>query len=389
MELKSDARVNCCGPQNRGVRVIWPAVILAALAAALPANTMSDAFTTRANDLLQKLQLKINDLGREDAEGFQQRIVTLQAEAGALDELQTKVDKEKERVDPLEMDYRNSQSRADGLQQKYESDQEDTRARLESIGKQQRSICNRLGGSWELQDGEWTCMFKVSCRVDHQEACQAQYNSLSSAFKQQAEPLGSQARAIVNQLEDEKQQAEAEAKEAEAKRQAWETEKSKLDELKRGLPDKETNFENAANRFESDLDSAKTTHIQPKLGPAFGQAGAVNGEDKGKCFDTGCAPVITARPDGSLDVPAVQGVPAALAGNAGYKKLHEDIVNLTQQYNDASQKLTAAEKNPQTKPDELQALVKEVSQINSELIIKQYRYKGYTFNLAPTPAATK
>lgn len=377
-------------PQNPGLRVIWPAVILAALAAALPANTMSDTFTARATDLLQKLQFKINDLDHEVADGFKQRIATLRADAAALDELEAQVAAEKEKVDPLEMDYRNAQSHADGLQQKYESDLEDAKPRLRSILQQEANICSRLGGSWSIEaEGQGKCMFSVSCEAGHAAECQARGEALTRSFDQQVGPLNSQGKAILDQLQDEQQQAATAAKTAEANQQAWEEEKSKLDELDKAFQEKKSSFEQEANAFESDLDSAKTTHIEPKLGPAYGQAGAVNGEDKGKCYDTACAPVITARPDGSLDVPAVQGVPAALAANAGYKKLHEDIVNLTQQYNDASVKLTAAEKNPQTKPDELQALVKEVSQINSQLVIKQYRYKSYTINLAPTPAATK
>lgn len=390
MELKSDARVNCSGPQNRGARVIWPAVVLAALAAALPASTMSDTLTARATDLLQKLQFKINDLDHDVADGFKQRIATLRADASSLDQLEAQVEAEKEKVDPLEMDYKNAQSNADGLQQKFENDLEDAKARIRSIQQQEENICSQLGGGVQADgEGKRKCMFRLSCEAGHEGECQARLDAMRRSFDQQVSPLNSQLAAIPNQMETEQQQAEAAAQKAQTNQQAWEDEKSRLDDLNRQFNDKKSSFEQEANSFESDLDSAKTTHIQPKLGPAYGQAGAVNGQDNGKCFDTGCAPVITARSDGTLDVPAVQGVPAALAGNAGYKKLHEDIVNLTQQYNDASAKLTAAERNPQTKPDELQALVKEVSQFNSQLIIKQYQYKSYTINLAPTPALPK
>lgn len=259
--MAKEAALNIGIARERRTSLRSLAVLLAALISALPAGGMNDTFTAQANNLFAQFKLKERGLDHGQVEGFEQRITALKAEAASLDQLQTQVETETNQLDPFAAAFNNARATADAARRKYENDLEDAKRRIEALDQQQYAICSQLGGSISGGKCEW------SCPQNNMAPCQAKLDS----FNQQVAGLQSQAASILKGMQAEQQQADAADKEATTARQQWQDKKNELDGLEKDFADKKNGFEQEADAFEKDLNSAPTTPLGLKNTKALGQ----------------------------------------------------------------------------------------------------------------------
>jgi DNA repair exonuclease SbcCD ATPase subunit len=385
MKWQREAALNIDISRERRTRLRSLAVLLAALISALPAGGMNDTFTAQANNLFAQLKLKERGLDHGQVEGFEQRITALKAEAASLDQLQTQVETERNQLDPFEAAFNNARATADASRRKYENDLEDAKRRIEALDQQQYAICSQLGGSVSGKKCEW------SCPQNNMAPCQAKLDR----FNQQVAGLTSQAASILKGMEAEQQQADVADKNATTARQQWQDKKNELDGLEKDLAGKKNAFEHEADAFEKDLNSAPTTPLGLKNTTALGQLvetdrqlkNSKNGKDV-TCYDQGCPGVPVSNLDGIVGAPPASSA-AGVQAQPAYQELHNKVTALTQQYNDASAKLRAAESDPHATSAQLTKLVNDFSQISSQLMMKQYELKSYTTDVTVGPPAAK